>query len=305
MHRAKQVVGAIAMCVAPFFLSLIMGAGAPKTVVGIIVDFAPRGKVEGSFPFTIERDGRSLAVRESEIIYEGDTIAFDSKADRKSTFIDVLVSGDNVIKLDPEHQELPNQNWPMLQALWPRLVAAYRWVASSSEDNVKFENAVSRGGDDPLTVLPHVRRPLIISRDSAAPLWLGWSGGKPPFTLTATSNGKQVARVIVCPADSGKECNREAIFSLAGAPDELELSLESSDGAIWKKQVIKQPVTWKGELADVTQLGKLGPFLRATDLLDRGHGEYVLESARELNSATTTYAPARTLLKQIREGQVP
>lgn len=306
MHLAKQAAGTIAMRVVPICLALfLMGAAPPKPITGIVVDFAPRAHVEGKLPFTIQRDGRQFTVRESEIVYEGDSFVFDDKADLKSTFVDVLVSGDNVVRLDPQHRVLPHQDWPMLQALWPRLVSAYRWVTSSSEDNAKFENAVSRGANDSLTVLPNVRRPLVISSGGATPLWLGWSGGKPPFTLTATSNGKRIAQVVVCPTVNAQDCDREAILPLADSGEEIELSVESADGAIWKKQVVKQPITWKGELADAAQLGKLGPFLRATDLLDRGHGEYVLESARELNSAAASYAPARTLLKQIRDGQVP
>ena len=46
-------------------------------------------------------------------------------------------------------------------------------------------------------------------------------------------------------------------------------------------------------------------FLRATDLLDRKDGDYVLESARELNAISATYPPARTLLERIKDGRMP
>lgn len=307
MHGLKQATGVIARCVAPICLALLlMGAAPPKPVIGIIVDFGPRGKVHGKLPFTVQRVGQTpLMVRESEIMYAGDTIAFDDTADPHSTFVDVLVSGDKVVRLDPNNRTLPDQEWGVWQVLWPRLVAAYRWVASSPEDDAKLENAVSRGVDDALTVLPNVRRPLIISDDSKTPLWLGWHGGKPPFTLTAAADGKQIAQVIVCPTGGAQDCNREATLPVGDAGREIELSVTGADGATWKKQIVRQPIAWRGELVDVGPLGRLGPFLRATDLLDRGHGEYVLESARLLNSASPPDPLSRTLLKQIRDGQIP
>lgn len=307
MHALKQATGVIARCVAPICLALVlMGAAPPKPVIGVIVDFGPRGKVHGKLPFTVQRVGQApLMVRESEIMYEGDTIAFDDAADPNSTFVEVLISGDKVVRLDPKNRNLPDQKWGVWQVLWPRLVAAYRWVASSPEDDAKLENAVSRGVDDALTVLPNVRRPLIISDDGKTPLWLGWHGGKPPFTLTAASDGRQIAQVVVCPTGEPQNCNREATLPVGGAGREIELTVTAADGATWKKKIVRQPIAWKGELLDIEPLGKLGPFLRATDLLDRGHGEYVLESARLLNSASPPYAPARTLLRQIRDGEIP
>ncbi|MFA5955112.1 hypothetical protein [Hyphomicrobium sp.] len=278
---------------------------AEKSVVGIVIDFSPREAVKGKRLFSIDREGRPYAVKENEIVYEGDTINFAEGANPNDTFVEILVAADKVIKLKPPKGELPAQEWSLLQVLWPRLASAYRWINSPSSDESKLENALSRGDDNALSVLPNLRRPLVISDASDKPLWLGWSGGIPPFTLTVAAQGKQLSQTVVCANTKPAECVREATIQIGRADGDIQLALTSGDHTTWTQMVARKPIAWKADLADVAPLGKLGPFLRATDLLDRGHGEFVLESARELAPVSSSYPPARSMLNQIRDGQIP
>jgi hypothetical protein len=154
-------------------------------------------------------------------------------------------------------------------------------------------------------VLSDSRGTLIISDSSRDPLWLGWEGGSPPFTLTASSRGKLLVKSAICEKAADKACKREGIVDVNGAEGDIELSLASSDGKSWTHEIKRNPIAWTGDLADVSAAGKLGRFLRATDLLDRGHGQYVLESARELAAIAPSFPPARILLDQIRDGKLP
>jgi hypothetical protein len=283
---------------------------AEKSVVGIVIDFSPRGTVKGKPLFSIDREGRFYAVKENEIVYKGDRINFAEGAKPNDTFVAILVAADKVITLKPPNGELPAQEWSLLQALWPRLASAYRWINPPSSDESKLENALSRGDDgddagDALSVLPNVRRPLVISDASDKPLWLGWRGGAPPFTLTVAAQGKQLSQTVVCANTKPADCVREATIQIGQADGDIQLALTAGDKATWTQLVARKPIAWKADLADVAPLGKLGPFLRATDLLDRGHGEFVLESARELAPVASTYPPARSMLNQIRDGQIP
>lgn len=298
-------------------LWLVMAIGAPiwasasafaaPPVVGIVTDYQPRFERNGIPAVGFRRDGKLYPLRENEIIYEGDEIVFTVDRETKA-FAKILVDATTEIRLDPSRTGLPHPRWPVLQALWPQLVAAYRWMHSaSSSDDAELENAVSRGLDDGevLSVLPNASGGLIISESSADPLWLGWEGGAPPFTLTASSNGKVIAKSVVCAKVAEKACRREGTIDLNGASGDIEVMLDSADGTSWTGRIKRAPIAWTGQLADVSAAGNLGRFLRATDLLDRGHGEYVLESARELVPIAPNFPPARTLLDHIRDGKVP
>lgn len=295
-----------------FVFALIVqtaGVNAEGRIVGIVVDYSPRTAAAGNMPVTILRNGASLPVKEHELLYEGDRILFAEGAGPKA-YVKALVDKEEEIILDPGHNTVPKQRWPFLQSLAPKLLSAYRWVNTpAGVDNSEPRNALSRGGndeEDDLTIFPKASETLTVSDDSKDPLWVGWTGGNPPFSVSIVQDGKVLQQVDVCKDGSEARCLREATLSaVSAATGTLTLSVRSSDGALWSRKVKKASIAADKKLASPDQLGSLGVFLRATELLDRDAGAYMLESARELATISSVYPPARTLLDNMKNGQVP
>jgi hypothetical protein len=310
MPRATPTLRCRAILV--FALALIVqtaGVKADARIAGVVVDYSPRTVPAGKTPISILRNGESVPVKEHELLYEGDRLVF-ADAPGSKAYVRALVDKTEEIILDPAHSTVPNQRWPLLQSLAPKLLSAYRWVnAPAGVDNAEPRNALSRGGEDDvddLAIFPKARETLTISDNSKEPLWIGWMGGNPPFSVSITQDGKVLQQVDVCKDGSEAGCMREATLpAVASAAGPLTLSVRSSDGASWSRQVKRASIAADDKLATANQLGNLGVFLRATELLDRDADAYMLESARQLATISSVYPPARTLLDNMKNGQVP
>jgi hypothetical protein len=295
-----------------FTLALIVqtaDVNAAARIVGVVVDYAPHNHVSERLLISIFRNGQSLPVREHEILYEGDRLTFSGAAGPKA-YVIALVDAEKKITLDSAHSKLPEPEGSFLQSIVPKLLAAYRWVnAAAGVDKAEPRNALSRGADDEveeLTIFPRARETLTISEASKDPLWIGWKGGSPPFTVSVAQDGKILQEIEVCKNGSEAGCSREATLSaVATAPGPLTLFFRSSDGASWSRQVKKAAIASDKEFATPDQVGSLGVFLGATELLDRDANAYVLESARRLATISSVYPPARTLLDNLKSGRVP
>jgi hypothetical protein len=294
-------------------LLVLIGAGFPARadarLVGVVIDFQPHKPLAGKPLISIKRNGQLYPVREQELIYEGDLFVFDPAAGPRA-YVKALIGAKKEITFDSEHVTPPVQGWPILQTLLPRLTDAYRWINSrTTAEASEPQNAIGRGDDteaDALSVLPNVHGGLVIADSEDKPLWIGWRGGTPPFRLSVAVPGKEAFVRMVCDGVAETACVRESLLEFGDQRAEsLQVSIFSSDGGLWTETIHRQPVKWAGDLSDTSELGSLGTYLRATELLDRGNGEFVLESARQLASIAHEYPPARVLLDQIREGSVP
>lgn len=291
-------------------LSGIADEARAAEMVGLVTDYQPRTPKGGTPAVTIKRNGQVVQVREHEIVYAGDVFVFASPAPPKAS-VEVLVGADTSVTLDPDRPSLPSRStWVALQSITPRLVSAYRWInPSSGGDKAAPSHAISRGDGDnaPLAVLPEMRGKLTISTAGAAPLWIGWAGGKPPFVVSVSAGERLVKEARVCEAPvAATGCVREALLNGIGDGDaSLTLSVTDAAGASWKAILVRSAIARAGDGGDAKDLGKLRVFLDAVALLDRGRGDYVLESARELSAIAGSYKPARELLDLIRMGQVP
>lgn len=298
-----RLLGALAVLI----ICYVFPARAEDRLVGVVIDFQPR-KVEGRPAVMLTHNGEPHRVREHDLIYEGDQITFDPAAP-STAYMKALVDHEKTITLDPAHPDVPQQSWPFLQSLVPKLLVAYRWINSAKgADDGEVRNALSRdtGGEvEDLSVLPHAGPALAISQTGTEPLWIAWTGGIAPFTVSLAAAGQPPSDVKVCGDGVEKTCKREAAVAVPAGDQPFTLTVKSSDGAAWTKKVDRVAIAWEGELADVGKLGELGIFLRATELLDRNSGEYVLESARELAGIAPDYPPARTLLNRIQAGSLP
>jgi hypothetical protein len=284
-------------------------AVAEERVVGVVVDYKPRSRGSEEALISIERNGKRIPVKEHEILYEGDRLVFAETAG-PDAYVKALVGAHKKIILDPAHSAVPGASWPFLQSMVPKLIAAYRWVnAAAGDDNSEPRNAVSRGALDEsedLTVLPKAHDILVISNTDQSPLWFGWTGGTPPFKVSITENGKVRQEIDVCKDGSEDGCVREVMLvGTVEADRPITLSILSSDNSSWSRDVKSAALAEDNDLSASKKLGSLGVFLHATELLDRDAGTYVLESARELATISSDYPPARTLLDEIKSGQVP
>lgn len=291
-------------------VALAVTAVAQSQPAGVVVDYQPRTTAAGMPAIHIKRGANLYPVREHEVIYDGDEFVFTTGGGSEP-FVTALIDAKTQIKLNPNNPTMPKHSWPDLQKVLPKLVAAYRWINSgrSSEGGVP-RSAVSRGlvedAMPPIAVLPRYGGKLLISDDGRRPLWLGWSGGTPPFKVRATNAGKVVAELQVCPGPADAACTREALLpGLGNGAEPIELMVKDANELSWSATVARAAVEADGGEADTASLGELGSFLHATELLDRGRGEYVLESARELAAISHRYPAARALLDQIRDGQIP
>jgi hypothetical protein len=309
----RMMTRSILLCCVALSLSLVIifgsnDARAEQRVVGVVIDYWPRGESSGKAFISIRRDGESIPVKEHEILKEGDRLVFAEDADPKA-FVKALIGAGNVVTLNRQSDRVPETSWPFLQSIIPKLLAAYHWVnATAGVDNSGPRNAISRGALDEIdfAVLPKAQKTLIISSQSKSPLWIGWAGGIPPFKVSLAENGKVRQLVDVCKNGSETGCVRETIIGEnTDATGPLTLSIESSDGSSWSGNIESDVIAEEKGLAAPEQLGSLGVFLHATGLLDRDPGTYVLESARELATISGDYPPARTLLDEIKSGQVP
>lgn len=290
-------------------LLFVLRAGpvsAEGSIVGVVVDYNPR-TTEGTSLLTILRNGTSVPVKEHEILYEGDRLSFADAAGPKA-YVRVLIDKKKEIVLDPAHNAVPSRRWDFLQSLAPELLSAYRWVNSpAGVDIAESRNAISRGveGGDSLSVLPNVKGVLTLSADSKDPIWIGWNGGDPPFTVSVAHGANILREIQVCKGETDATCVREAILPIGTMDGNLTLSVSSADGGSWHKEIKRTSIAADDKLVKESELGSLGTFLRATELLDRNANEYVLESARMLATISSTYPPARTLLDNMKSGNVP
>jgi hypothetical protein len=278
---------------------------ASPQMTGIVLDFKPRKLANGKPAITILRNATSYPVREHEIIYAGDRFFFD-KSLAAGARVDVMTGSESVVTVDAAHPELPTSNWPSLQSVAAKLVAAYRWINSSGgEDKAAPRNAISRG-DETLAVLPNVRAKLAISDKGNAPLWIGWTGGTAPFVVTLSKEDKKIGELRICDQAAQAGCMREATFENIGdGAEALQLSVVSADGANWTRTLTRVPIAADAPGANASDLGKLATFLHGTGLLDKGHGDLILESARTFIQIAKTYPPARIMLDEIRDAKVP
>ena len=287
-------------------LSRLAGpAVAEEEPTGIVLDYKPRHPATAEPAITIKNNGQVRPIRDHEIIRGGDHFIFADGLSR-TAFVRVLVGANAWVDLTPSQPDLPSHSWPSLQALVPSLVAAYRWInTASSSEKPALRSALSRG-DEVFSILPKVQVKLIISNRGTAPLWLGWRGGQPPFSVSATSGGKTLSQQSVCEQAAPPACVREALISAPAAGDDpLTIVVTSADGGSWSQTLTRRTIKPRAAAASADDLGNLGRLLEATELLDRGHGDYVLESARLLAEIAKDYPPARILLDRIRDGDVP
>ncbi len=290
-------------------LLFVLPAAASPELAGVVIDYKPRSQIAGKPAIAIKRDGNLYPVRDQELIYVGDTFVF-GPALKKEAYVIVLVGASTRVTLTAAQPNLPDHSWPVLQSIAPMLVAAYRWInTSAGSEGPELRNAISRGSeavDDSVVMFPSVRGSLALSNQGPAPLWLGWTGGKPPFTASIAQAGKPVEEVAVCKDVPEEQCVREVLLGNIKDGDEaIDITVRTAGGSTWTRKVVRTTLKRDEATADSTKLGNLGIFLNATALLDRGHGEYALESARELASIAHEYPPARVLLDHIREGRVP
>ena len=278
---------------------------ANPEMTGIVLDFQPRRLVTGKPAIAILRNATSYPVREHEIIYQGDQFVFD-KSLAADAHVDVLTGSDSVVTVKAAHPELPASTWPSLRNVAAKLVTAYRWINSSSgEDKSVPRSAISRG-DKMFAVLPGVRAKLTISDKGNAPLWIGWSGGKAPFVVTLSKDDKKISELHICEHSAEADCIHEAVFQNIGdGAEPLQLSVVSAQGASWSRTLSRTPIVTDATGPNGSDLGKLAIFLRGTELLDKGRGDFILESARTFVEIAKSYPPARVMLDEIREGKVP
>ena len=289
------------------FVSAPLANAAPR-LVGVVTDYTPRPAKTGKPLIWIVRGNDRIPVKDHELLFEGDRLAFDERAGPDAC-VKALVNANDEVKLDRQHDTVPDPSWAFLQTIMPKLVAAYRWVnATKGEDKGLRRNALSRELDDDgdqLSVFPGAAKTLTIAAGSRDPLWIAWTGGLAPFAVSLERDGKVVDEVTVCETKAA-DCVRQAQVTVAdtdGKP--LTLKVTSASGASWTRQLEAAPITWSEDLAKADQLGSLGIFLRATDLLDRDQSRFVLESARELATISAAYPPARTMLETLQDGAHP
>ena len=283
-------------------------AQAEPRLVGLITDYQPRVSADNTSAIEINRNAKRLPVRDHELLYEGDVIAFGDRADAKA-FVKVMTDAETEVILH-RGDKIPSRGSAILQTLFPRLVAVSRWVKlGTSTEGSDPVNAISRdpGGElSSIVALPNHRGKLIISDDDNLPLWIGWSGGMPPFTVSVGPSGEAAANTVICESTPQETCVREAELNLkASGSKAIQLTVKSANGMSWTETVERAPLPSTPAFSEGRQLEKLGPFLNATELLDKGRGTYVLESARELAAIARDYPAARTILDNIREGQIP
>lgn len=274
-------------------------ARAESDIVGVIVDYGPKGP--GAPATQILRGGKYYPVRQQEILYPGDKFVF-TPGSSDETFVKVLVNATSEISLSPKSPDLPTSFWDGFRSYLPKLVSAYRWINSGGGEKENLpRNAVSRGdGDESAApaVLPKGPTRLEIST-ADGPVWVGWQSGKAPFVVTASVQGKVLAEAEVCKNPS-EPCPHEATLTGIGAgADAVEIKVASANGKSWSGKLERK------ELAPAADAGNLTRFLRGTELLDKGRGNLVLESAREFVAIEKQYPPARALLDLIKKGEVP
>lgn len=301
----KQCAAAFAMFLSCAFAS--PAAHADATLVGIVTDYQPRAAVGAAPTIHIKRGSKLVPVREHEIIYEGDVFVFDEAAGPKA-FVKALVDAKTEVTLDRQHTSVSTDGWPMLQIFLPRIIAASRWIYSGASEHAQPTNAISRELEEEadITVMPRLRGQLLLWDRGGLPLWIGWSGGKPPFKVIATEDGAPQAEVVVCKDVREDACVREAEIQIAGSgASPIQLTVKSANGMSWTNTIERRPAPADANSAKDADLGKLGSFLRAAELLDKGQGEYTLESARELAAISKDYPAARAILNRIRDGEMP
>ncbi len=278
---------------------------ASPEMTGIVLDFQPRKLATGKPAIVILRNATTYPVREHEILYQGDKFGFD-KSLGADAHVDVLIGSDSVVTVKASHPELPASAWPSLQSVAAKLVTAYRWINSSGgEDKSAPRNAISRG-DEGMAVLPNVRAKLTISDKGNAPLWIGWTGGKAPFVVTLSEGAKKIGEFRICVQGVEADCKREAIFQNIGdSAEPLQLFVVAADGASWSRTLTRATIATDPTGGNGSELGHLATFLQGTELLGKGHGDFILESARKFLSIAKAYPPALIMLDEIRDGKVP
>jgi hypothetical protein len=302
--RESRQLPVLVLAVAALVATAVPVTASPE-LIGIVLDFKPRKLETGKPAIVILRNGKTYPVREHEMIYQGDKFVFDKSLGTDAN-VKALVDSSSVVTVTAAQPELPSHTWPSLQGVAAKLVTAYRWInPSGGEDKSAPRNAISRG-DEALSVLPNVRAKLMISDKGNVPLWIGWTGGKAPFVVTLSTGGKKIGETRLCDHGPDQDCSREVTFeNVDEGPDALQLSVASADGASWSQALARTAVVSDAVASNGAELGQLGLFLQGTELLEKGHGEFVLESARKFSSIAKDYPPARVLLDYIRDGKIP
>jgi hypothetical protein len=279
-------------------------AAADTRPAGVVLDYQPRAMKSGKPAIYILRAGKRYPVREHEILYSGDTFEFEPVGDTTPS-VTALIDADTKVTISPDKPKLPDKSWAGLEQLLPRLMSAYRWINSSGAGASEGpRNAVSRGDDEemPLSALPRTHGRLALSGSTQMPLWIGWTGGKPPFKVATLASGKTLGEVDVC-ADAAVACVREATVP-ASVEGPITLQISTAENKSWSV-VLERRDTMSASGSIAAAAGDLGQFLAAIDLLDEGRGEMVLESARILAAMQSRYPPARAVLDHIRDGVIP
>ncbi|MEZ5900357.1 MAG: hypothetical protein R3D51_12805 [Hyphomicrobiaceae bacterium] len=285
-------------------LSILPGAvvHAEEVPAGVAIDIEP--KDAGAAEIQFKRDGKLYPLREHELLYANDELVFPPGSESS---VKVLVDANRQVTLNAQHTKLPPANWSGLQGLLPRFASAYRWLYSrGTSDNEGPRNAVSRelSAELPPSVLPGLRGNLVISNDADPPLWIGWTEGEAPFTVTVSAQGKLISQAEICGDDPPPEdCLREALITnLPAGTDALEVKVTAADRQQCTKTLSRQFIA---KAPQDEPLGDLGAFLAAVQLLDQDDGAYALESARILASIRERYPAAQKLLDRMRDGEVP
>ena len=300
------------LCAAGLLAMMPMSSCIAGTLVGVVTDYGPRDLNTGPPLVTMQRGNDVLPVKDQAPVYDDDQFVFTKQSGKQSgqtPFVTVQIGATEEVTLHETNPEIPKGAGLALRQFETRLIAVYKWINPPGSDKQVPAEAQSRG-EQTLAVLPALtgngRTKLVVSDDGSKPLWIGWTGGKPPFDVLAKIAGKTIAERKVCSEGETPSCLREAMIEgLTNDAEPLSLSIVAVDGSTWSQSLARKPIIPVGNVASVANLGKLGVFIEATELLDRGHGEYVLESARMLASIAKDYHPARELLDHIRDGPVP
>jgi hypothetical protein len=165
------------------------------------------------------------------------------------------------------------------------------------------DEAGNEENSNPMALLENTRDPLKIA-PIGGPLWIGWSGGKPPFRITLSDGSQEPLSVLACEGHE-TSCPREVVLILPSPPPALAtLTVVDATGSNVTRKLAaiteKAPPPVKADLADIDQL------IAIVEIVDRGGGRaWSLEAARRLLPLADRFPPARAMLDGFRDGALP
>lgn len=159
------------------------------------------------------------------------------------------------------------------------LITAIGSLLAGEEDEEVPANLISKGDESALMIPAANRTPNNLSRDDK-PVWVAWSGGAAPFSVTLESGGKET---VLTP-----NSEREVRFTIP-KDAEQRMTLVITDAG---KRSVRVPFRLRDTLpAPPSQLSAeaapdgLGPALLAAWLAGQDYGAWRIEAARILRNA--------------------